>query len=89
MSNQNELLEALAHFTGTTQYYRHSLMRSFLYTDGVQYLAQHANCYWLIDYVFSNQYTEHIRKEAFQVWKITVSPYALKFLNPLESTKFV
>jgi hypothetical protein len=50
-----ELLTNLAQFTGTTQWYKHPLYRGLLYTDGIQYLAENAGCYWLIDYVFSNQ----------------------------------
>jgi hypothetical protein len=32
----------LAQFTGSEQFFRHSLNRSVLYTEGAQYLAAHA-----------------------------------------------
>jgi hypothetical protein len=39
----------LAHFTGDLERYRHSFNRRMLYTPGVQYLAERAGAYWLID----------------------------------------
>jgi hypothetical protein len=44
----------LAQFIGTTQYFKH-WSRRLVYTDGVQYLAEHAGAYWLIDLVASYQ----------------------------------
>lgn len=67
-----ELLTALAHFTGTTQWYRNRMFPAYTYTDGVKFLAEQAECYWLIDYVFSNQLVPEIRGQVFQVWKIYV-----------------
>jgi hypothetical protein len=37
----------LSHFTGTNQYYRHWAMR-LVYTDGVKYIADDADAYWLL-----------------------------------------
>lgn len=42
----------LNHFTGTGKYYR--IFPKFLITDGVKYLADNAECYWLIDAIFSH-----------------------------------
>lgn len=39
----------LSCYTGTENYYRHALRKDFLYTDGVQYFAEQASCYWFID----------------------------------------
>jgi hypothetical protein len=65
----------LRQFTGTENYYRHSLFRKVLYSDGVQYLAEQAAAYWLIDAVAAAQYGEpRVRAEEFQVWKLTVDP---------------
>ncbi|OSJ31570.1 hypothetical protein BSZ19_22050 [Bradyrhizobium japonicum] len=41
----------LRQFTGSEQVFRHSLMRSMTYTEGVQYLAESGGAYWLIDKV--------------------------------------
>lgn len=40
---QNDLI----HFTGTTRYYRFS--KRLLLTDGLNFLCDHAACYWLVD----------------------------------------
>ena len=44
----------LAQFTGTLNYYKHWSKR-LLYTDGIQFLAERAGAYWLIDLVASYQ----------------------------------
>jgi len=54
----------LNQFTGTENYYRYWTGQG-VYTDGVQYLAEQAGAYWLIDAVFSYR-----RSESFQVWTL-------------------
>ena len=54
----------LNQFTGTENYYRH-WTGGGVFTDGVQYLAEQAGAYWLIDAVFSYR-----RREPFQVWTL-------------------
>ena len=54
----------LNQFIGTENYYRH-WTRCGVFTDGVQYLAEQAGAYWLIDAVFSYR-----RRESFQVWTL-------------------
>jgi hypothetical protein len=39
----------LGQFTGTEQWYRHSVNRSVLYTDGARHVAEHGQAYWLLD----------------------------------------
>lgn len=39
----------LRQFTGDMERYRHSLARGVIYTPGVQFLAERAEAYWLID----------------------------------------
>ena len=64
----------LRQFTGSEQWYRHSLNRKMLYTDGVQYLAEHAGAYWLVDEIAIAQvYDPRVKREEFQVWKLVVS----------------
>ena len=62
----------LAQFTGTEQWYRHGLARNVLYTDGVQYLAEKAGAYWLIDEIALLQLKPKVGRQAFQVWKLKV-----------------
>ncbi|MDD2762319.1 MAG: hypothetical protein PHH11_18725 [Methylomonas sp.] len=47
-----QLSTALSQFTGTEQWYRHSLNKRMLYTDGVRYFAKNGGelgAYWLLD----------------------------------------
>jgi hypothetical protein len=63
----------LAQFTGTEQWYRHSLVRSILFTDGVKYVADTAGAYWLLDEIaLAQRYVAKVRAEEFQVWKLVV-----------------
>lgn len=66
------LLNDLAHFTGSEQFYRHPLFRKFIYTEGVQYLAEQAEGYWLLDYIFGKQEIAALSKEPFQTWTISL-----------------
>ena len=59
----------LTNFTGTEHYYRHWL--GFNYTDGVKFLAEKANCFWLLDAVGSYQHT--LKDKGFQIWILKVN----------------
>ena len=43
------LKRALDQFTGSEVVYRHPLSRRIRYTEGVQYLAEMAQCFWYLD----------------------------------------
>ena len=64
--------EDLMNFTGTTQWYRHPLVRSVLYTDGVQHVAETGEAYWLLDEIALAQSIKTIQAEEFQVWRLVV-----------------
>lgn len=66
------LKNELRQFTGTERYYYNPIFERFRYTDGVKFLAEKANAYWLIEYIFSSQPHRSLRNEQFQVWKIAV-----------------
>ena len=51
--NPARLLAELQQFTGDSERYRHPLNRHVIYTPGVQYLAEQAGAYWLIDAIAS------------------------------------
>jgi hypothetical protein len=55
MNDASELRALLAHHTGTTEWYSHSLVRTMRYTDGVRCFALHAGggAYWLLDIIFT------------------------------------
>lgn len=67
--NKQSLLSSLANFTGTMQYFRHWM--KFNYTDGVKFLAETGNCFWLLDAIGSYQYK--VKNIPFQVWTLKVS----------------
>lgn len=59
----------LSQFTGSENFYRHWL-GGLIYTDGVQYLAEQAQAFWLIDAIASHQ--PRARRDPmlrdFQIW---------------------
>jgi len=61
-------------FTGTETWWKNPMFPGYSYTDGVRYVAQEAEAYWLIDLIFSHQLDPKARAEDFQVWKLTVAP---------------
>jgi len=69
-----EIQDGMNGFTGTFDYYRH-ITRSLVYTDGVQWLAENAECYWLIDLIASWQ--PKCRKDemlaSIQFWTLKVN----------------
>lgn len=74
-------LNDLAQFTGDLERYRHPLNRHVIYTPGVQYLAEQAGAYWLIDAIASYFGSPLMRRAMekdsrirfMQFWKLTVS----------------
>lgn len=67
----------LAQFTGSANWYRHPLVRSVLYTDGVKFIAERAGAYWLIDEIALSQFGEPALKgEEFQLWTLIVDATA-------------
>ena len=70
----NDLKNQLQNFCGTDTWFRHPLFRKFLYTEGVQFLAEQAECYWLIDMIFGFQYEQpSVKCEDFQLWELKVA----------------
>lgn len=60
---------------GTNEYHKLSFLQgnTFLCTDGIKELADAAECFWLIDAIFSHQ--PAIRRKGhgdFQVWRLKV-----------------
>jgi hypothetical protein len=63
----------LAQFTGSKVFYRHPLSLGCVYTEGVQFLAEKASAYWLIDAILCPQaFQATLREVEFQVWTPTV-----------------
>lgn len=66
---KQKILSELEQFTGTTSYYRSSFGKLLL-TEGIHYLRERLDCYWLIDVVES--YQPELKEVPFQVWSIDV-----------------
>jgi hypothetical protein len=65
--SKEELERNLAQFTGSEEYHKFSHFTRLLATDGVIYLAQSAECFWLLDILASVQNMPKIRRASMQV----------------------
>lgn len=68
----NQLLAQLAEYRGSTQFFYNPHFPQYRYTEGIKYLAEAAEAYWLLDFIFSHQLTPDIGNEEFQVWELKV-----------------
>ena len=68
LTNTEELRQELRNFTGTEQYYGYL---GFRFTDGIKYLTEKANCFWLLDIIGS--YQHKLKEIPFQVWTLKVN----------------
>jgi hypothetical protein len=68
--NTHELENNLSQFTGTQNYYR--VMPRLVITDGVRYLVNQANSYWLVSTIYSHLVTRSVYSD-FVVAQLTVS----------------
>jgi hypothetical protein len=70
----------LAQFIGTTTYYQHRPFRNFYYTDGVKYVAEQGQAYWLLDAIASYQPDPRVKNDPMlqeiQFWKLQVKDKA-------------
>jgi len=70
MKTKEEILADLPQFYGTEHYYTWSaLFPNFVMTDGVRYLANAADCYWLLNAIASHR--SSYRDEEFVVAKFS------------------
>lgn len=74
MTDEKKLDPAImAQFTGSETFYRYGLAGDVLFTEGVQYVADTAGVYWLLDLIcIANVYGAKVRAEEFQLWVLTV-----------------
>ena len=72
--NAEQLEQELGQFIGTEYFYR--VRRDLIATDGVKYLAEKAECFWLLDLYWSHLLgIDHITNP-FTVLKMTVQKSA-------------
>ena len=83
MSNTKTLTaKALRQFSGSENWYRHSLNRKVLYTDGAQYLAEQGEAYWLLDSIaIAQAHVKAVKAEQVQVWTLKVNPDSTALLT--------
>ncbi len=73
MKNADQITEELKQFIGSSVIYEHWLGIS--YTEGVQYLAEAASAYWLLDLIASHQtkrFLSNPKLQDFQIWRLSV-----------------
>lgn len=64
----------LRQFTGSESFYRHWCNRAFIYTEGVEHVAEHGGAYWLIDEIaLTIGHDKQLAAEPFQHWTLTVA----------------
>ena len=68
--NATQLEQELGNFTGTEYHYR--IRPNLLGTDGVKYLAEQAECFWLLDLYWSHLLNIDHHTNPFTVLKMTV-----------------
>lgn len=66
----------LQNFTGTENYIKHQF-GALLFTDGINYLRDKADCFWLVDAIASHQ-SEKLDQiaDGFQLWMLESAPTA-------------
>src|SRR5690606_35316910 len=77
----NQLQEQLSQFSGSELFYRHPLNRKLVYTEGVRFLAEKAEAFWLIDAIasyFGSPEMDHSialdeRLESMEFWHLQVN----------------
>ena len=77
-----QLQQNLQQFTGDLERYRHGLNRQVIYTPGIQFLAEQAGAYWLVDAIASHIGSAPFRRAVandprigdLHFWNLTVSP---------------
>ncbi len=74
-----EFYNTLRYYTGTESYHRSPLFPKFLWTDGVQAMAEIAHAFWLIDTIASHQPT--VKKKAEQKQDSGISEFQLWYLS--------
>lgn len=86
-TEQDKLKSELNQFIGTTQYHP-STFGALKITDGVNYLREAANCYWLIDLIESyNMCHNKVQNMGFQLWNLTVNENRSAYVFCREDTK--
>lgn len=81
MLDAKQLEESLAKFQDTEEYFKNAL--GFYYTDGIKFLADNADCHWLIDAIGNYQRIalKSRKLRYFQLWMLVVRD-SHEFIKP-------
>jgi hypothetical protein len=79
---KQEIQRELAFFIGSETVYK--VYPNLRITEGVKFLAEKAESFWLIDIIYSYQSLQKVRKEPFQVYELTVDTS-----TPIKKAKMV
>ena len=77
MKSPETILSELSHFHGSEEFYPYSLIglpKKYQLTEGVYYLCEAAECFWLVDLILSYQTSLKLMYEPFQVWSLKKKP---------------
>ncbi len=74
LSQSDLTTEALNHFIGSQCFYKHAIVDTVTYTEGVKFVGEAGQAYWLIDDIAIAQGEPLVAKNEFQVWTLTVNP---------------
>jgi hypothetical protein len=85
-----ELIADLEQFTGSEVVHRHWL-GVLRYSEGVKYLADTAQCYWLLDAIgsYQGQLQSNPQLRDFQVWRLVITGKAATLICEEDSDKEV
>lgn len=72
MIDSTQLENEPSQFTGTEHWYKHTLNRSVMYTDGVQYFANTVGAYWLLDIIATEPVILKTMREGLAVIELRV-----------------
>lgn len=67
-----EIEEVLNGFSGSFHYYPNTSYSRDVHTDGVHWLAEVCEAFWLIDAITSHQGHAKVRRQELQIWKLEV-----------------
>jgi len=73
LNTPQEITAKLQHFIGSDIIYKHWL--GLKYTVGIKYLAEVAQCWWLLDCIASHQTSKFLlnpKLREFQIWRLLV-----------------
>jgi hypothetical protein len=71
MMEPGKLKNGLLNFKGSEVFYQYEVLWvEFVYTEGIKFLCDNAECYWLMNLIASWQHEIKEEDRVFQVWEL-------------------